>query len=135
MTAAARTILLAGALALSIAGCGGGSSDLQQARQDLVSWSGTLAIAAEHWGRGLDPTPYTRTVSDAARKALEQTSRDLARDASKGDAGAAALQGATQRLETGRQSLDAAIASRDGPAALAIASELEGLRKQLRTEP
>lgn len=136
MTRTPRAILVgAGALILALGGCGGDASDLQQARQDLVSWSGTLAIAAEQWGRGLDPTPYTRTVSDAAREALSRTARDLARDASKGDGSAAALQGAAQRLEAGRQALEAAIARRDGPAAVALAGELEALRRQLRTEP
>lgn len=135
MRAARRAILAAGALALTFAGCSGSGDDLQQARQDLVSWSGSLAIAAEQWGRGLDPTPYTRTVSRAAQKALEKTTRDLAREASRGDGAAAALQGAAQRLETGRRSLDAAIARRDGPAAIGVAGELEDLRRQLRTGP
>jgi hypothetical protein len=135
MTKAPRAILLAGAVAAAAAGCGGGASDAEQARQDLVSWSGTLAIAAEQWGRGLDPTPYTRTVSEAAHAAIRKTASDLARQASQGDGPGAALQAAAQRLEAGRRSLDAAIARRDGPAAVALAGELEALRRQLRTEP
>jgi hypothetical protein len=134
MTRAPRAILPAAALTLVLTGCGGGAPDLQQARQDLVSWSGTLAIAAEQWGRGLDPTPYTGTVSDAARKALHRTNEDLARGAARGQAPAGELQAAAQRLEAGRQSLEAAIARRDGPAAIALAGELEALRRQLRTE-
>jgi ABC-type glycerol-3-phosphate transport system substrate-binding protein len=135
MTKAPRAILLSGAVALTAAGCGGGGSDAEQARQDLVSWSGTLAIAAEQWGRGLDPTPYTRTVSEAARAAVRKTTSDLARQVSQGDGSVAALQAAAQRLEAGRRSLDAAISHRDGPAAVALAGELEALRRQLRTEP
>jgi hypothetical protein len=131
-----RAILAAAAAAAlaATAGCGGGS-DLDQARQDLVSWSGTLAISAEQWGRGLDPTPYTRTVSEAARDALKKTAGDLAPRAAHGDAAAAALQAAAQRLEAQRQSLDAAIARRDGPAAVALAGELEAARRSLRTQP
>jgi len=136
MTTARRAIPGAAALALSLSlvRCGGGT-DLRQARQDLVSWSGTLAIAAEQWGRGLDPTPFTRTVSSAARDALKETARDLAQPSSQGDAAAAELQGAARRIEAGRQALDAAIARRDGPAAVRLAGELEALRRQLRTEP
>jgi hypothetical protein len=125
---------LAGAAALALASlrCGG-ESDLQRVRQDLVSWSGSLAIAADQWGRGLDPTPFTRTVSDAARDALGKTAKTLAKDASLPDA--AALRTALHRIEAGRQALEAAIAKRDGPAAVALAGQLEALRRGLRTQP
>ena len=135
MKASRRTILsgtAAIALALSSA-CGGGQSDLERARQDLVSWSGSLALAADQWGRGLDPTPFTRTVGDAAREALRETAKTLASAAARGDASAVALQAAAQRLEAGRQALEAAIARRDGPAAVALAGELESLRRSLRS--
>jgi len=134
MTRAARAILPAAALLAMEVSCGGGASDLQKVRQDLVSWSGTLSIAAEQWGRGLDPTPYTRTVSTAAKDALAKTSRTLARGSPPGDA-AAALRDAAQKLESHRQALDAAVARRDGPAAVALAGELEALRRGLRSEP
>jgi hypothetical protein len=136
MRRTSRAILPGAALlALAALSCGGGASDLQRAREDLVSWSGTLSIAAEQWGRGLDPTPYTRTVSRAARDALEKTTKTIARGSSPGDAGAAALRDAARRIESGRQTLDAAIGRRDGPAAVALAGELESLRRRLRSEP
>jgi hypothetical protein len=133
MTRAARAILPAAALLALEVSCGGGASDLQKARQDLVSWSGTLSIAAEQWGRGLDPTPYTRTVSAAAKDALAKTAKTLARGSPPGDA--AALRDAAQKLESQRQALDAAIARRNGPAAVALAGELEALRRGLGSEP
>jgi inorganic triphosphatase YgiF len=135
MTRASRAILPAAAILGLAVSCGGGGSDLQKARQDLVSWSGTLSIAADQWGRGLDPTPFTRTVSDAARDAVRKTAKTLARGSSAGDAGAAALRDAAQRLDSMRQALDAGIAKRDGPAAVALAGELETLRRSLRSEP
>jgi hypothetical protein len=131
MSRTARTIRPAAALLALAVSCGGGSPDLRKARRDLVSWSGTLSIAAEQWGRGLDPPPYTRTVSAAARDALGETAKELAR----GDAAAAGLRAAARRLESGRQALDAAIARRDGPAAVSLAGELEALRRGLRSEP
>ena len=126
--------LAASALAAAAASCSP-SSDLSVERRDLVSWAGTLALAAQQWGHGLDPTPYTRTVSRAAREALEKTSKSLARAYSEGSADAAALRTAAERLESAREALDAAIARRDGPSAASLAGQLESLQQSLRSEP
>jgi len=126
--------LAACALAAAAAGCSR-SSDVADERRDLVSWAGTLSLAARQWGHGLDPTPYTRTVSRAAREALDETSRSLARASSEGSAAAAALRGAAGRIESARQALDAAIARRDGPSAAALAERLDALQRDLRLEP
>lgn len=69
--------ILVSVFAVFLAGCTSPSAQLQQSKQVLDSWSGTIDMVEEQWNKHTVPYVYVRKTLHAADQELEKQSEAI----------------------------------------------------------